>query len=180
MKKIKLVGVGGSLRKNSYNQGLLRAALEVLPENVTLEILSLENIPIYNQDDEKLFPQAVLDFKAKIKNADGVLIATPEYNYSFPGVLKNAIDWGSRPYGDNSWSDKPVAIMGASMGLHGTSRAQYHLRQVFVNINMHPFNKPELMVGLAHEKFDQEGNLIDLKTKERVKELVLALVKRCS
>ncbi|MBM3193173.1 MAG: NAD(P)H-dependent oxidoreductase [Chlamydiae bacterium] len=180
MKKIKLVGISGSLRKNSYNQGLIRAALETLPDLVTLEILSLENIPLYNQDDEKNFPRAVLDLKDKIKNADGILISTPEYNYSFPGVLKNAIDWCSRPYGDNSWDNKRVAIMGASLGMQGTSRAQYHLRQVFVNLNMHPLNRPELMISLAQEKFDEQGNLTDSKTKQKVKELVLALVNACS
>jgi chromate reductase len=176
VKKIKILGIGGSLRKESYNQGLLRAALEVVPENATLEIISLENIPIYNQDDEKQMPESVLYLKSKIKAADAILIATPEYNYSMPGVLKNAIDWASRPYGDNSWNNKPLALMGASMGLQGTSRAQYHLRQVFVNLNVHALNKPELLVGSAQDKFDAKGNLTDPKIKERIGELLKALV----
>src|SRR3990167_9441513 len=161
-KKIKILGIAGSLRKQSYNRGLLQAALETLPLNCSLEIFDLASIPLYNQDEETHLPQAVSLLKQKVRAADALLIATPEYNYSIPGVLKNALDWGSRPYGDNAWDNKPVAIMGASPGIQGTSRAQYHLRQVFVYLNMHPLNQPELMVGTAQDRFDAAGRLTDL------------------
>jgi chromate reductase len=133
----RILGFAGSLRKGSYNRSLLRAALELLPANVELEIFDLEGIPPYNQDLDPQPPEKVRAFKAKIRAADALLIVTPEYNYSIPGVLKNAIDWASRPHGDNSFDDKPVAFMGASMGMIGTARAQYHLRQSSVFLNMH-------------------------------------------
>jgi chromate reductase len=104
------------------------------------------------------------------------LIVTPEYNYSIPGVLKNAIDWASRPYGDSAWTDKPVAVMGASVGKLGTARAQYHLRQVFVFLNMHAVNQPEVMIGNAAEHFDAEGNLTNETTKELIRRLLRNLV----
>src|SRR5690606_5488758 len=132
MSDIKVVGIAGSLRKGSYNRGLLRAAQELLPEGVTLDVCELHGIPVFSEDDEKDPPQAVVDLKQRIRAADAVLIATPEYNYSIPGGLKNAIDWASRPYGDSAWLGKPVAIMGASIGRLGSARAQYHLRQCFV------------------------------------------------
>jgi len=175
-KKIKVLGIAGSLRKKSYNRALLRAALEVAPSNCILEILDLEGIPLYNQDEENPLPQTVVRLKTKIRGADAILIATPEYNYSISGVLKNALDWGSRPYGENAWDNKTVAIMGASPGLQGTSRAQYHLRQVFVYLNMHPLNQPELMVGTAQDKFDDNGNLTDPKTHQKIAALLNALI----
>ena len=116
------------------------------------------------------------DFKAKIKAADAVLIVTPEYNYSIPGFLKNAIDSASRPYGDNAFDGKPVAFMGASIGMLGTARAQYHLRQSCVWLNMYPMNLPEVMVPFAQEKVDESGKLTDGKTREKIKELLEALV----
>jgi len=130
----------------------------------------------FNQDHEREPPPAVRQFKDKVKAADAILIVTPEYNYSVPGVLKNAIDWASRPYGDNAWDGKPVGIMGASIGMLGTGRAQYHLRQMFVFLNMFPLNQPEVMIANADEKFDEEGNLKDPKTTEKIKELLEALV----
>ncbi|HEX7315664.1 MAG TPA: NAD(P)H-dependent oxidoreductase [Pyrinomonadaceae bacterium] len=114
--------------------------------------------------------------KRLIREADAVLFVTPEYNYSIPGVLKNAIDWASRPYGDSAWSGKPAAIMGASIGTIGTARAQYHLRQVMVFLNMFPINQPEVMIGNASERFDSEGNLTDEQTRGYVGRLVQSLV----
>ena len=175
-KKIKILGFAGSLRKNSYNQSLLHAALELVPKDAELEIFDLEGIPLFNQDLENQPPQKVKEFKAKIRAADAILIATPEYNYSIPGVLKNAIDSASRPYGDNAFGGKPVAVMGASIGMLGTARAQYHLRQSFVFLNMYPLNQPEVMVPFAQEKIDQNGQVTDQKTKEKIKELVETLV----
>jgi chromate reductase len=174
--KISILGFAGSLRKDSYNKSLLRAAQEMVPEDATLEIFDLEKIPSFNQDLEKQPPEKVKEFKTKIRAADAILIATPEYNYSIPGVLKNAIDNASRPYGDNAFDGKPVAIMGASIGMLGTARAQYHLRQSMVFLNMYPLNQPEVMVPFAQEKIDQNGKLTDQKTREKIKELLVALV----
>jgi len=175
-KHIIILGFAGSLRKDSYNKALLRAAAELLPKGAELEIFDIEGIPLYNQDLEYEMPAKVKEFKAKIRSADAILIATPEYNYSFPGVLKNAIDWASRPPGDNSFDGKPVALMSASIGMLGGARAQYHLRQVFVTLNMHPINKPEVIVPFAGEKFDENGQLKDDKTRAIIRELLENLV----
>jgi chromate reductase, NAD(P)H dehydrogenase (quinone) len=114
--------------------------------------------------------------KRKIRDADAVLFVTPEYNYSIPGVLKNAIDWASRPYGDSAWDGKPAAIMGASIGGIATARAQYHLRQMMVFLNMFPVNQPEVMIGNASEKFDEAGNLTDSETRNFIRQLLENLV----
>jgi chromate reductase len=175
-KPVNMLGFAGSLRKGSYNKALLRAAAELVPKGATLEIFDLEGIPPFNQDLESAMPERVKEFKSKIKSADAILIVTPEHNYSIPGVLKNAIDWASRPYGDNSFEGKPVAIMSASTGMLGGARAQYHLRQVFVFLDMHPVNKPEVLVTFANQKFDPDGRLTDEKTKELTKKLIDTLV----
>jgi chromate reductase len=175
-KPINILGFAGSLRKGSFNKALLRTAAELVPEDARLEIFDLEGIPPFNQDLEPTMPEMVKEFKSKIKSADAILIATPEHNYSIPGVLKNAIDWASRPYGDNSFEGKPVAVMSASTGMLGGARAQYHLRQVFVFLNMHPVNHPEILVAFANQKFDQNGRLTDEKTKELIRNLLDTLV----
>jgi chromate reductase len=172
----RIFGFAGSLRKDSFNKALLRAAGELRPQDVELEIFDLEGIPPFNADLEQQPPQKVMEFKAKIKAADALLIVTPEYNFSVPGVLKNAIDWASRPRGDSAFDDKPVAIMGASTGMLGTARAQYHLRQACVFLNMHPLNKPEVMVPSAQDKIDKDGNLTDEKTRDKIKSLIESLV----
>jgi chromate reductase len=174
--KITILGFAGSLRKGSYNKSILSAALEVVPRDAFLETIDLEGIPPFNQDLEGNPPERVKEFKAKIRAADAILVATPEYNYSIPGVLKNAIDWASRPYGDNAFDGKPVAIMGASPGMLGTARAQYHLRQCFVFLNMYPLNRPEVMVPLANEKIGPDGKVTDEKTKKKIRELLESLV----
>jgi len=176
MEPITIFGFAGSLRKGSYNKALLRTALQLLPKDAKLEIFDLEGIPLFNQDMEKQMPEKVKEFKAKIKGADAILVATPEYNYSMPGVLKNAIDWASRPYGDNSFEGKPVAIMSASPGMFGGARAQYHLRQTLVFLDMHPVNKPEVMVPFAHEKVNEQGIIADAKTREKIKDLLESMV----
>lgn len=173
--RITVLGFGGSLRKKSFNKALLRGAIELMPKGAKLELFDLEEIPLFNQDQETKIPEKVREFKAKIREADAILIATPEYNYSIPGVLKNAIDWASRPYGDNALEGKPVAIMSASSGMLGGARAQYHLRQVFVTLDMYPINWPEVMVPFADKKIDEEGRVTDEKTKERIKELLDSL-----
>lgn len=175
-KPFTILGIPGSLRKASYNRGLIRAAQQLVPDGVTVEIFDLDGIPPYNQDEETRPPARVSQLKSSIRAADAILISTPEYNYSVPGVLKNAIDWASRPYGDSAWDGKPVAIMGASVGFTGAARAQYHLRQSFVYLNMHPLNRPEVMVGNAANRFDEGGNLTDTSTKEHIRQLLTALV----
>ncbi|MCC6711821.1 MAG: NAD(P)H-dependent oxidoreductase [Candidatus Dadabacteria bacterium] len=175
-KPVNILGIAGSLRHKSYNRSALRAAKRLAPEDATLDIFELNGIPGFNEDEEKNPPAKVAELKKRIREADAVLIVTPEYNYSIPGVLKNAIDWASRPYGDNAWSGKPVAVMGASIGTIGTARAQYHLRQVFVFLNMHPLNQPEVMIGNAAERFDSDGNLTDENSKELIGRLLKNLV----
>jgi chromate reductase len=170
-----ILGIAGSLRKQSYNRGLLRAATQLAPEGVTIETFDLEGIPPFNQDKESKPPERVKLLKERIRAADAILLVTPEYNYSVPGVLKNAIGWASRPHGDNAWDEKPVAVMGASIGATGTARAQYHLRQMFVFLNMHAMNGPEVMVSNAAKKFDQQGDLQDSETKEYVRKLLANL-----
>lgn len=171
-KRLTLLGIAGSLRRASYNRALLRAAQQLVPANIVLEIFDISSIPLFNQDDENTLPTEVVEFKTRIRAADAILIATPEYNYSIPGVLKNAIDWASRPPGDNVWSGKPVAVVGASVGRLGTARAQYHLRQVFVTLNMHALNQPEVMVSNAADLFDVAGNLTDQETQARLQQLL--------
>jgi chromate reductase len=173
---ISILGFAGSLRKGSYNKAILRAAQDLVPRGSQLEIFDLAGIPIFNQDLEGEPPEKVKEFKKKIRAADALLIATPEYNYSIPGVLKNAIDWASRPHGDNVLEGKPVAIMGASIGMLGTARAQYHLRQTFVFLNMYPVNKPEVMVPFAQNSINEQGQVTDQKTKDKIRELLESLV----
>ncbi|MFH0809316.1 MAG: NAD(P)H-dependent oxidoreductase [Pseudomonadota bacterium] len=173
---VSILGFAGSLRKGSYNRALLRAALEMIPRGAELEIFDLEGIPPFNQDLENEPPPKVKDFKVRIRAADALLIVTPEYNYSVSGVLKNALDSASRPPGDNAFDGKPVAIMGGSVGMIGTARAQYHLRQSCVFLNMYPINAPEVMVPFAQEKIDPSGRLTDPKTREKIGELLESLV----
>ncbi|HVF50787.1 MAG TPA: NAD(P)H-dependent oxidoreductase [Pyrinomonadaceae bacterium] len=170
--RIKILGIAGSLRHASYNRAALRAAQAHAPEGTEIEIFDLEGIPPFNEDIEANPPARVVELKERVRAADAILFVTPEYNYSIPGVLKNAIDWGSRPYGDSAWEGKPVALMGASVGILGTARAQYHLRQVFVFLNMHAVNRPEVMIGNAAQRFDAGGNLTDDKTRELIVKLL--------
>lgn len=175
-RKVHILGFAGSLRKQSYNRAILAAALQMVPDDASLEVFDLEGIPPFNQDLELQPPDKVKEFKARIRAADAILIATPEYNYSIPGVLKNAIDWASRPYGDNAFDGKPVAVMGASIGTLGTARAQYDLRRSFVFLNMLPVNQPEVMVPFAQDKVDGSGRVTDEKTRKKIRELLDSLV----
>lgn len=174
--ELRVLGISGSLRSQSYNSSVLRAAVDLAPRGVTIETFELDGIPPFNQDEEAKPPATVLELKRRVREADGILFVTPEYNYSVPGVLKNAIDWASRPYGDNVWDRKPAAIMGASIGAIGTARAQYHLRQIFVFLNVFPVNQPEVLISNAAQRFDAEGNLTDEATRVYMRQLLENLV----
>ncbi|WP_158046692.1 NADPH-dependent FMN reductase [Skermanella pratensis] len=165
-----IVGISGSLRKGSLNSAALRAARDLAPPGVTVEIFDIAGIPLYNDDtrNENGYPAPVQALRDALKAADGILFATPEYNYSVPGVLKNAIDWASRPP-EQPFDAKPIAIMGASPGVLGTVRAQTHLRQFFVYLNGLVLNRPEVMIGQANSKFDPEGRLTDQGTADFLK-----------
>ncbi len=169
------VGISGSLRKGSYNTMLLKAANKLLPEGGTMEIVEIGNLPLYNDDLQSgTLPEAVISFREKLSIADGFVIASPEYNYSVPGTLKNAIDWASRGK-DSPLVGKPVALMGATQGMWGTVRMQIAFRPIFQFLNMVPVNKPEVLVGQAQNKFDGDGNLMDEPTisiiRQQLKEL---------
>lgn len=172
---LKVLGISGSLRKGSFNTMALRAAQGLTPAGMTIEIAGIGDLPLYDDDIRVAgYPPVVQAFRDKIAAADALLFVTPEYNYSISGVLKNAIDWGSRPP-NQPFDGKPVAIMGASGGILGTARAQYHLRQMCVFLNMLPVNKPEVMIGQAASRFDAEGKLTDEPTRGLVKQLLESL-----
>ena len=173
--RINVLGISGSLRRASYNTAALRVAQELVPDGMTLAHFDLAPIPLYNEDvREKGFPPSVEDLRARIKAADAVLIVTPEYNYSIPGVLKNAIDWASRPP-DQPFDGKPMAIMGASPAFTGSARSQYHLRQVFIYLNALILNRPEVMISNAHTKFDEQGQLTDESARRHIRALLESL-----
>ena len=171
-----ILGIAGSLRKQSYNRGALRAAQQLCPEGATLEVFELDGIPPFNQDEEQKAPARVVELKKKIREADAILFVTPEYNYGLPGVLKNAIDWASRPYGDNAWNGKPCALMSAAMSMGGGIRAQYQLRQCFVFLNMDAVVQPEVAINNVGERFDESSNLKDETSKKLIAQLLQNLV----
>lgn len=176
MSDFRILGISGSLRRGSFNTAALRAAQQLAPEGVAIEITDLAGIPLYNDDVRAAsgFPEAVAALCARITQADAVLVATPEYNYSVSGVLKNAIDWVSRA-SPPPFQDKPVAIMGASPGAIGTARAQYDLRKTFVFLDAHVLNRPEIMISGAGQRFDAEGNLTDETTRKFIAAQIVAL-----
>ncbi len=173
---IHVLGISGSLRAGSLNTAALRAAAGLLPEGMTLEIYDLSAIPLYNPDvDANGAPAAVQDFKNRIAAADALLIATPEYNYSIPGALKNALDWASRPAGRAPLNGKPLAIMGVAPGRFGTVRAQMHLRLIAQATDMLALNRPEVIITGAADKFDAQGRLIDEPSRGQIADLLAAL-----
>src|SRR5688572_11043934 len=175
---IQLVGLSGSLRKGSYDTMLLKAASYLLPANVSMDILSIGNIPLYNADLDlpavTQRPKEVEHFRKMLADADGILISSPEYNYSIPGGLKNAIDWASRGE-DSPLLRKPIAVIGATIGLWGTTRMQMAFHNVFLFLDMKPVYKPEVLVAQAEKKFDKDGNLIDEMAKKLVRQKLEAL-----
>jgi len=174
---VRILGISGSLRAASYNTALLRAAVSLAPEGMTIEVYDrLRDIPPYDQDlDTGSLPEPVADLRRRIVAADGLLIATPEYNYGVPGVLKNAIDWASRPAGRSSLTRKPTAVMGAAPGAFGSVRAQLSLRQSFLWTDSDVVTKPEVMVFQAAGRFDADANLVDEGARELVRGLLVAL-----
>jgi chromate reductase len=165
----RILGIPGSLRQGSFNRLLLRAIFEKTPAGVECEVFSLGGIPLYDGDVEQSdFPPAVQALKDKIAAADGVILASPEYNYSIPGVVKNAIDWASRPPADGAWRNKAVAIVGASSGRFGTVRGQQHLRLVFFSVGALVLGQPEILVGPAGSVFDPQGRLLDSRLEEQI------------
>src|SRR5512132_727349 len=154
---IRILGIAGSLRRGSYNRAALRAATELAPKGVTVETLELGGIPPFDQDEERNPPAKVTELKRRMREANAILFVTPEYNWSVSGVLKNAIDWASRPHGDSACNGKPAAIMGASTGAIGTARAQNHLRQILVYLNMFPINQPEVLISHAMVHREHHG-----------------------
>ena len=175
---IQLVGLSGSLRKGSFNTMLLKAAAQLLPTDVSMEIVSIADIPLYNADLDlpaaKERPEAVEHFRKMLADADGILISSPEYNYSIPGGLKNAIDWASRGE-DSPLLRKPIAVIGATTGLWGTTRMQLAFHAVYLFLDMKPVYKPEVLIAQAEKKFDKDGNLIDETAKKLVRQKLEAL-----
>jgi chromate reductase, NAD(P)H dehydrogenase (quinone) len=174
--KTRIVAFSGSLRKDSYNTAAVRVAMEMAPEDCDIELVDISKLPLYNQElDGDKAPREVIQLAEKVMAADAILFSTPEYNYSVPGVLKNAIDWLSRQK-PQPFAGKPAAIMSASMSQFGGARAQYHLRQIMIYLDVHFVNKPEVMISGAHEKFDSHGQLADATTRDFIGQLVTALV----
>lgn len=172
---VKIAGLCGSLRSGSYNRAALDAALELAPEGVQIRVAEIGELPLYNEDLRKDgYPPTVETFREALRWADAFLFVTPEYNYSIPGVLKNAIDWGSRPP-EQPFAGKAAAVMGASMGLLGTARAQYHLRQMGVFLELQFVNRPEVMIGQVASKVDADGKLTDPATREFIGKLMVSL-----
>ena len=173
--RIRILGISGSGRKGSYNSALLEAAKELAPENVILETFDISSLPLYSQDLEARLPPKVAEFKRRVREADAILFATPEHNYTITAVMKNAIEWGNRPSNDNSWDNKPAAIMSASSGPRGGVRAQLHLRQILVDLNMFPINRPLILVANEEEKFDESMKLTDPQIREALSNLLVRL-----
>ncbi|HEY0143772.1 MAG TPA: NAD(P)H-dependent oxidoreductase [Thermoanaerobaculia bacterium] len=171
-----VLGICGSLRRASYNRALLRAAIELAPEGMSIEIAEIRDVPLYDGDLEAEigFPEPVLRLREQIRSADALLFATPEYNCGLPGVLKNAIDWVSRG-ADQPFHDKPAAMMGASLATLGTVRAQVALRQTAVYLNLHFLQRPEVFIGRAQEKVDADGRLYEERSRQQIERLLVAL-----
>lgn len=173
--KIRILGFAGSLRKDSLSKAVLKAAKELAPSSAEVEIFDLEGLPLFNQDLEDPFPEKAREFKSRIETADAVLIVTPELNHSVSAVLKNAIEWGSRPDGKNSFANKPGAIMTVSGdSMLGGARAEMHLREICVDVNMHVLNRPRMYLSFGEQKVT-DGRLTDEKSRAKVKEVMEAL-----
>jgi chromate reductase, NAD(P)H dehydrogenase (quinone) len=172
---LRLVGVSGSLRAQSYNSAALRAAASLLPEGTSFAVASLVDLPFYNSDvEQRGLPAAVQSFRKEIAAADALIFAVPEYNFSIPGVLKNALEWLSRPPGPPA-NGKPCALLGASVSPLGTARGQFHFRHICVSLNMIPVNTPHVDIATAKDKFDSEGRLVDQASLGSIRQLLVQL-----
>ena len=172
---ISVLGICGSLRKASFNTAALNVAIALKPAGMRVTVADISQIPPYNEDVRAQgFPPSVETLRQQIAAADALLFACPEYNYSMSGVLKNAIDWASRPP-DQPFAGKPCAIIGAAAGMAGSARAQYDLRRACVFLDMHPLNKPEVLIGQAQTKFDADGNLTDEVARNLIRDLMVNL-----
>jgi chromate reductase len=170
--RIKLLGISGSLRAQSYNSGALSVVGSVLPENMEFDVASLSDLPFYNADvEQRGFPAAVEDFRRSVGAADALIFAVPEYNFSVPGVLKNALEWLSRPPNPPT-NDKPCAVFGASVSPLGTARGQFHFRHICVSLNMIAVNAPHVDITNAKTKFDAQGRLTDQASIDLIRQLV--------
>ncbi len=175
---IKIVAISGSLRADSYNTKLLRAFKNLASSDVDIDILNISNLPLFNEDLEANFPQVAWDLKKKIEEADAVIFASPEYNRGITSALKNAVDWASRPWGKNSFEGKVVAVTGASSGAIGTAVSQQDLKKIMLYLDSYVIGQPEFFLGIAQNKFDETGNVIDEKTKEHITGLLEVIISR--
>lgn len=174
--RINVAAIVGSLRRGSYNRGLLRSAMLVAPESMHLYEVAIDQLPFFNEDVERPGdPPPVRAFKQQLERADALLIFTPEYSYSIPGILKNALDWASRPSGRSTLRRTPVGIAGASAGRSGTMRAQLHLRQILVQLGAYPLPEPEVYVTFSSDKFNALGELSDQNSLDQVRLLLTNL-----
>ena len=177
MKNYKIAVIVGSLRKESYNLKTAKALMKLAPESMSLEVLEIGNLPMFNEDLESSPPREWTDFKKQISGTDAFLFLTPEYNRSVPAVLKNAIDVGSRPYGQNSWNGKPAGVVSVSIGNISGFGANHHLRQSLVFVNVPTMAQPEAYIGDATTLFDDNGNLTNASTKEFLRDFMIAFEK---
>lgn len=180
MSNINILGIVGSLRKDSYNHAALTAAQELAPEGVALNLVELHGIPIFNQSHNTAPPAAVMEFRRQILEADAILFATLDYNFSLAGGLRNAIEWGARLDCANAWLGKPAAVMGASAGSLGKTHAQYQLRQMLATLNMPVVDQVEVITGHAAPHVDPAGRLTDAPTRQRIQILLTALLQLVS
>jgi chromate reductase len=177
VKTMTILALSGSLRKESFNSKLIRAFAELAPPGMKIETTEIGNLPLFDADREAEYPAVAQALKDRILAADGIIVATPEYNRSAPGVLKNAIDWASRPYGTNAFAGKPLLLSGVSIGKIGTAVAQSHLRDVFMYLEARVLGQPELYLGPAQELFDESGAIANDATKELLGKALAALAK---
>jgi chromate reductase len=179
---MKILGISGSIRRDSHNTKVLKYLQKTIPVNhpaVHFEVANISDLPLYNEDIERFgeTPEPVTRFRNQVREATALFFSTPEHNYVIPAALKNALDWGSRPYNQNSFEDKPAAVVSASMGYLGGVKAQYSLRLIFVALNIHAIqSRPEVVIPVAHEKLDDDGNIKDQMLRENVDNLVTALI----
>jgi NAD(P)H-dependent FMN reductase len=179
----KIAVVVGSIRRDSFNKQLAHALISLAPQDFSFEFLDIASLPLYSQDYDADFPEAARTLKQKISEADGLLFVTPEYNRSIPGVLKNALDWGSRPWGQSAWGNKPGALIGTSVGAIGTALAQAHLRNVLAYLDVPLMGQPEMFIKHDESRIDASGNIVSDDTRKFLQAFVdkyVAWVKRNS